>query len=321
MDMMILADKPIPAVIARSIDTEHEVPVTAFVERNVYAEDGRNVIIPAGSRLMGSCGGGGGGSEESSGSARITIQWDRLILPNGVMFDISSAQTGDAQGRGGVLGYLDRQLVKKYAMPFATSLANNGLGILFSTSEKNNGDTENSRQQAMNDAREGFLEDTKKMFNQILSDRSNIRAITYIPAGTRIIVYPKVDLWLRTMDNEADASDNTEYKDVLIDDKKTSDKRAAMAAERQSKLNGRGGGSSSSSSAAGSVVYEEDNSNAQPAMALVDDAASASAKNKKRRPTGATPPPPSSGVVSTNRSNVPSDSGSSSGSSDVPQLF
>ena len=321
MDMMILADKPIPAVIARSIDTEHEVPVTAFVERNVYAEDGRNVIIPAGSRLMGSCGGGGGGSEESSGSARITIQWDRLILPNGVMFDISSAQTGDAQGRGGVLGYLDRQLVKKYAMPFATSLANNGLGILFSTSEKSNGETENSRQQAMNDAREGFLEDTKKMFNQILSDRSNIRAITYIPAGTRIIVYPKVDLWLRTMDNDADASDNTEYKDVLIDDKKTSDKRAAMAAERQSKLNGRGGGSSSSSSAAGSVVYEEDSSNAQPAMALVDDAASASAKNKKRRPTGATPPPPSSGVVSTNRSNVPSDSGSSSGSSDVPQLF
>ena len=47
MSEMILADKPIPAVIARSIDTQNPVPITAFVERNVYAEDGRNIVIPA----------------------------------------------------------------------------------------------------------------------------------------------------------------------------------------------------------------------------------------------------------------------------------
>lgn len=321
MDMMILADKPIPAVIARSIDTEHEVPVTAFVERNVYAEDGRNVIIPAGSRMIGSCGGGGSGGEDASASARIAIQWDRLIMPNGVMFDISSAQTGDAQGRGGVLGYLDRQLFKKYAMPFVTSLGTNGLSILFSTDDSGTGDTESSKQQAMNDAREGFLDDAKKMFNQILADRSNIRAITFIPAGTRIIVYPKVDLWLRTLDNDADATDDTEYKDVLIDDKKTSDKRAADEANRRARF-GKGVSSSSSSktSSGGAVVYEEDASNAQPAMALVDDTAMTS--SKKRRPTGATPPPPPSSGVVTARPSAPSaGSSSSSGSSDVPQLF
>ncbi|MBR1648236.1 MAG: TrbI/VirB10 family protein [Alphaproteobacteria bacterium] len=305
MDMMILADKPIPAVIARSIDTEHEVPVTAFVERNVYAEDGRNVIIPAGSRLLGSCG-GGSGAEDASASARIAIQWDRLIMPNGVMFDISSAQSGDAQGRGGVLGYLDRQLVKKYAMPFATSLANNGMAILFSTDENSDSENETSKQQAMNDAREGFLDDTKAMFNQILADRSNIRAITFIPAGTRIIVYPKVDLWLRTADNAADGSDNEEYKDVLIDDKKTSNQRAADEANRKANF-GKGGGSSS-------VVYEGDSTDAQPAMALVDDTATSGGAKPA---VGATPPPPpSTGVVTTNRS-----SGVSSGSSDVPQLF
>ncbi len=322
MDMMILADKPIPAVIARSIDTEHEVPVTAFVERNVYAEDGRNVIIPAGSRMIGSCGGGATGGEDASSSARIAIQWDRLIMPNGVMFDISSAQSGDAQGRGGVLGYLDRQLVKKYAVPFATSLANNLMAIQFATGKKNNGETENSKQQAMNDAREGFLEDTKKMFNQILADRSNIRAITFIPAGTRIIVYPKVDLWLRTLENDGEATDNTEYKDVLIDDKKTADKRAADEANRRANF-GKGVSSSSSKSAGGgTVVYEEDASDAQPAMALVDDTAMSSSK-AKRRPTGATPPPPpSSGVVTANRPSAPSSGSSSSGgSSDVPQLF
>lgn len=322
MDMMILADKPIPAVIARSIDTEHEAPVTAFVERNVYAEDGRNVVIPAGSRLIGSCG-GGGGSEDASASARIIIQWDRLIMPNGVMFDIHSAQSGDAQGRGGVLGYLDRQLFKKYAMPLATTLTTSGLAIAAATDSENNTDTESSRQQAFNDARENFLDDTKKIFNQALSDRSNIRAITFIPAGTRIIVYPKVDLWLRTLDNDGDATDNTEYQDVLIDDKKTSNKRAADEAKRRATF-GKGVSSSSSRSSSGSVVYEEEANDAQPAMALVDDTAMASSKNK-RRATGATPPPPpSSGVVTANRPSSSSGSGSSSssgGSSDVPQLF
>lgn len=320
MDMMILADKPIPAVIARSIDTEHEVPVTAFVERNVYAEDGRNVVIPAGSRLIGSCG-GGGGAEAASSSARITIQWDRLIMPNGVMFDISSAQSGDAQGRGGVLGYLDRQLFKKYSMPFLTNLGLSGMSVAFSTDEQGNGETESSKQQAMNDARESFLEESKKMFNQALADRSDIRTITFIPAGTRIIVYPKVDLWLRTLENEADANDNTEYKDVLIDDKKTADKRAADEANRKANF-GKGGGSSSSSrSSSGAVVYEEEANNAQPAMALVDDTSMTSSKNK-RRATGATPPPPpSSGVVTANRPSSSAGSSSSSGSSDVPQLF
>jgi hypothetical protein len=115
-----------------------------------------------------------------------------------------------------------------------------------------------------------------------------------------------VDLWLRTVENDAEASDNTEYKDVLIDDKATSNKRASDEANRKANF-GKG---------MTSVVYEEEETDAKPAMALVDDVAASN--SKKRRSTGATPPPPpSAGVVSANR---PS-SGSSGGSSDVPQLF
>lgn len=99
------------------------MPITAFVERNVYAEDGRNIVIPAGSRLMGELGGtaGGGGTETASESARITIVWQRLIRPDGVLFTFQG-ETGDAQGRGGALGYVDQQLGKKYGMPLITTL-------------------------------------------------------------------------------------------------------------------------------------------------------------------------------------------------------
>ena len=53
MDNMITADKPIPAVMARSLISFGSAPVTAIVERNIYGDTGRNVIIPAGSRIIG----------------------------------------------------------------------------------------------------------------------------------------------------------------------------------------------------------------------------------------------------------------------------
>lgn len=303
MDMMILADKPIPAVIARSIDTEHEVPVTAFVERNVYAEDGRNIVIPAGSRLIGTCG-GGSGSEAASASARITIEWERLIMPNGVMFDMSSAKSADAQGRGGVLGYLDRQLFKKYAMPFVTNLATSGLAILFATDEESKeGEGESSRQEAMNDARQNFLDNTQEMFEQILEDRSNIRAITFVPAGTRIIVYPGKDLWLRTIEDDAkgenDTGGSSEKPTVFLDD-------SNPTPEAEPSPNSQ-------------VVYNESQINAQPVNA------STYQNNQTYQPnnvgvTPPPPPPPSTNVTAPNRKKAEEEDDNYN-TSDVPQLF
>ena len=83
MSEMILSDKPIPAVIARAIDSNNPAPITAYVERNVYAEEGRNVIIPAGSRLIGTLGSVTASAEATSESARVQISWERLIRPDG----------------------------------------------------------------------------------------------------------------------------------------------------------------------------------------------------------------------------------------------
>ncbi len=201
MSEMILADKPIPAVIARSIDSSHPTPVTAFVERNVYAEEGRNVLIPAGSRVIGSIGSFMATSEKTSTSAKVDITWERLIRPDGSIF-VFHGLTGDAQGRGGALGYLDQQLFKRYAMPLMTSVLTSMTSYFIATDEPSDGETENSKQQAASDARQNFLTDMNTIFEQILGDKANIRPMTYIPAGTRIIIYPKADLWLRTIERD-----------------------------------------------------------------------------------------------------------------------
>lgn len=298
MSEMILADKPIPAVLARTImssDGADDVPVTAIVERNVYAEEGRNIIIPAGSRVMGTSSGGNGGGT-SGGAVRVSITWTRLIRPDGSAFEFSAAKTGDAQGRGGALGYLDEQLLKKYTLPMVTNLLSSGLAYLTATGDDgtSSGESslESSRQQAANDARQNFLDNMNEMFNQILEDKTNIAAVTYVPAGTRLIIYPKEDLWLRTLDrSKEEALKDLEKPEVFIDDR-----GSTGAAGKQPSA---GGQSASQGGSTSGVVYQDEDVDAKPTQTFIDDSAAAP---KKKQPntgippvttTGATPPPPS----------------------------
>ena len=298
MSEMILADKPIPAVIARSIDSNNPTPVTAFVERNVYAEEGRNVIIPAGSHLIGTLGGLTGSSETTSVSAKVSISWERLIRPDGSMFKFSGL-TGDAQGRGGALGYLDQQLFKKYTLPImTTALTSYASYIMADDDNKSGGETETPKQQAANDARENFLEDMKQIFQQILQDKANIKPLTYVPAGTRIIIYPNTDLWMRTEDRnpKGGADGNGDFKKgrPLINDKETAKERAADNARAQVMYNSSDSAAPAAASAGGSSGPK-----------LINDNAPAASNNNS---SGALPPPPPS-------------SSSSGSSSSVPQLF
>ena len=303
MSEMILADKPIPAVLARTImsGTSGNVPVTAIVERNVYAEDGRNIVIPAGSRVMGESSGGSGGG---SGSVRVSITWKRLIRPDGSAFEFSDAQTGDAQGKGGALGYVDEQLAKKYTLPIVTNLLSSAVAYVMadgeSTTSSDGGTTEDNRAEAANDARENFLNNMDQMFQEILADKTNIEAVTYVPAGTRLIIYPKVDLWIRTPErSEEEALQDVEKPTVFIDDRNPT---GTGNSSNSGSGGSAGGGNATTGTSPGTsgVVYLDENAeDVQATMPLIDD----TSNNKKKTPastaippvtsTGATPPPPS----------------------------
>lgn len=326
---MIFADKPIPAVIARSIDSNNPTPVTAFVERNVYAEEGRNVVIPAGSRLMGTLGGLTAGTETTSSSAKVQITWERLIRPDGSLF-VFQGITGDAQGRGGALGYLDQQLFKKYTLPIMTTALTSYTSYIMAPKDDDDSssDTESPRQQAANDARQNFLQDMNRIFEQILADKTNIKPLTYVPAGTRIIVYPNIDLWLRTPErDEAEVAKNLSKRDVLIDDNKLEQDRTDTQNRRKMGMT-----DADRAATAGSVVYEAEGTDAEAVAAprLMDDS---KVKSKKPAATagapalmpttpagGSTPPPPPS---FSNGSSSSSSSSSSAAKTDnsVPQLF
>lgn len=286
MSEMIFSDKPIPAVIARAIDTNNPAPITAYVERNVYAEEGRNIIIPAGSRLIGAFGSITASAEATSESARVQITWERLIRPDGSIF-VFSGQTADAQGRAGALGYVDQQLFKKYTLPVVTTVLTSAASFFMASADDNAGDIENSKQQAASDARQNFLDDMESLFDDILADKTDVKAMTYVPAGTRIIIYPNTDLWLRSDERAADeAAKKREKPEVFINDAQleVDEKRR----EREDTAKGQ----------ASTVVYNPDDAGVEEAKPSTPPLIANSAPAEKTGATIAPPPPPSGGIVS-----------------------
>ena len=204
MSRMILQDKAIPAVIVRSIDSRYkDVPVTAIVERNIYSEQGRNILIPAGSRVIGKMTGTPGQDKV----AKMEISWSRLIRPDGGMFKFQ-ATSGDAQGRGGVAAYLDDQLITKYGKPIMTSVVTSAVSYMMAANDdytvNNTSDTttQSSKSKAADDARENFIQAMQQIFDQLISEATNVPPVVFVPSGTRVTIFSTTDLWLRSEDDD-----------------------------------------------------------------------------------------------------------------------
>lgn len=211
MSRMILRDKAIPAVITRSIDSRYStVPVTAIVERHIYSETGRNILIPAGSRIIGSF---TGSQATDKRVAKLEITWARLIRPDGGTFRFE-ATSGDAQGRGGVAAYLDEQLVNKYGKPIMTSVVTSAVSYMMAVNEDidKNADTgtttTSSKAEAANDARENFINAMDQIFNQLIQESANVPPVIFVPSGTRVTIFSNEDLWLRAEEDDVEDVEN-----------------------------------------------------------------------------------------------------------------
>ncbi|MGL9717649.1 MAG: TrbI/VirB10 family protein [Wolbachia sp.] len=104
LGFMITQGKIIDAVLETAIDSDLQETLRAVVSSNVYAETGDTVLIPRGSRLIGSY-----SFDSNVAKARININWNRIILPHGIDIAISSPGT-DELGKAGVAGIVDNKI-------------------------------------------------------------------------------------------------------------------------------------------------------------------------------------------------------------------
>ncbi|AHX04331.1 TrbI/VirB10 family protein [Ehrlichia japonica] len=104
LEFTILQGKIIDVVLETAINSDLQGTLRGIVARDVYAEANNTVMIPKGSRLIGTY-----SFNASPGKTRVQISWTRVILPNGIDIAIDSNGT-DELGRQGASGTVDTKI-------------------------------------------------------------------------------------------------------------------------------------------------------------------------------------------------------------------
>ena len=207
MSRVITPDKAITAVIVNAIDTRMPVTAVAMVDRDVYGNNGRTVVIPRGSKLIGQI----GASEE-----RVGIAWNQLIRPDGVRFVFDGA-SGDAMGRGGIPGRVNERLLRRYGFSILPTAVAAGItaalgGNQATTIGGAGGAIGATGGVQVRDAKSVAAEILTQPLNQIAQDlyerNSNIPVQITVPAGTRITIWSTEDLRLKPV-GERDSQEQT----------------------------------------------------------------------------------------------------------------
>jgi type IV secretion system protein VirB10 len=132
MQVTIAQGKIIHAVLETAVNTQLPGYVRAIVSRDAYSEHGRNILIPKGSRLIGSY-----NTSLVNGQNRVFIMWNRVIRPDGIDVMINSPAV-DSLGRAGLHGYIDTRFGQMLYAATLSSLI--GVGVAVLAEEVGNGE-------------------------------------------------------------------------------------------------------------------------------------------------------------------------------------
>ena len=214
--------KPIPATIVSEVRADpsvygcnkatgqctpnenYSIPVRATVDRNVFSDDGRTIIIPTGTLLMGYLDGELPGPYQAVG--RMNIKWYQFIRPDGVEFNFKDGQdpySADAQGRMGVPGHGSTDYIEQMVMPILTSLVPAAVNMIAPIADTvvnqidldNNTIVQSGTVRSSEMAKQEVISTWNKVAQKLLVDAlDNTTPPFSIAAGTRINVFSPVDL-------------------------------------------------------------------------------------------------------------------------------
>jgi type IV secretory pathway VirB10-like protein len=186
------------AILESAIDSSIPGTIRAVVSKDVYAEAGRSVLIPKGTRLYGAYNAGGGRT------GRTVITWSRIIRPDGISLGIDSFAS-DQFGRAGIEGDVDR----KYGEVIASALLLSSIPLIatIATQQVTGGRKQDvtvtsatggitSQSDPVNRATDKFSNDIAKATEQVVQSLIDSTVVVRVPQGTRIKVMVNQDLKL-----------------------------------------------------------------------------------------------------------------------------
>ncbi|MCL2737323.1 MAG: hypothetical protein FWE17_00475, partial [Alphaproteobacteria bacterium] len=218
--------KPIPATIVNEVRADARtmgpgpgnmgrLPVMATVDRNVFADNGRTIILPAGTQMMGYVTGELPGPYRTIG--RMQINWYRFIRPDNVEFNFQQSDNrpfaADAQGRTGVPGRGSTDYIESMIMPMMTALVPAAVNLIAPISDRfvnqidldNNTVTQTGTVRSSELAKQEIISSWNQVVQRLVLDMmDNTTPPFSIAAGTRITVFSPTDLVVTCADADAD---------------------------------------------------------------------------------------------------------------------
>lgn len=119
----IFAGTFLPATMLTGMNSDLSGEIVASIRNNVYdSTDGKYLIIPQGSRLIGTY-----SHDVAYAQNRLMVGWNRVIYPNGSSFVLQGQPGTDLQGFSGFSGTVDNHYEKTFGSAFLMGLIFGGM--------------------------------------------------------------------------------------------------------------------------------------------------------------------------------------------------
>ncbi|MCO5164202.1 MAG: type IV secretion system protein VirB10 [Mesorhizobium sp.] len=188
IDALVPEGTLVPGILETAIVSDLPGQVRAIVSQDVYSFDGRRVLIPTGTRLIGEY-----QSEITRGQTRIFVVWSRMLRDDGVTVRLNSIGA-DSLGRSGLTGRVDKKFRERFGAAILLSIVGAGASYLTGYgSQTASGDSDDA-QRAEELARQILAQTFSDMANQALGDSLRIPPTISVSQGERIFVFVRQDL-------------------------------------------------------------------------------------------------------------------------------
>lgn len=182
----------IPAVLETALDTQLPGFLRAQVTRDVYSHDGLRVLLPSGSRLIGTF-----NTDLAVAQKRVFIAWTRAVTPAGKSIALGSVGT-DRLGRSGVEGNVDNRYLARFGSAFMIS-AISVLPQILGAGQPNQGNAPavqfgDTTQNHESNAGISAIGNVGNEINAELGKRLSLPPVIRLPQGHDITIFVNRDL-------------------------------------------------------------------------------------------------------------------------------
>ena len=195
IDALVAQGTMIKGVLETAIQSDLPGQVRAVVSEDVWSFDGRRVLIPSGTRLIGEYRSG-----LSRGQTRILIVWTRMLRSDGVSAMLGSYGT-DSLGRSGLSGYVDNHYLERFGSAILLSIVGGASSYVAGLGGQQYGGYGYGLGGGLDDvrraedlARTTLSQTFSDLANMALRDSINIPPTIHVDQGARIMVFVRRDV-------------------------------------------------------------------------------------------------------------------------------